>query len=425
MPARKFHLRAAAVDPLGNWSKLPVGEYRAFRSDHPGEPGSVLTKKRLAQPSHTLTLALDAPQVGTFFYHLQGPNDLEGTSNVQLCQKGSPRLNLYFGDIHGHSRLSDGTGTPDDYYRYAREVSGLDIAALTDHADFGTIRLQRVWDKITRATNRANKTGQFVTFLGFEWTNWVSGHRNVYYKDGAGPLLRSIDPESDTPNELWSQLAEHEAMTIAHHVAGGPIHTDWSFEPDEKEYLVEVSSIHGTSEVLGGEGTIYGPVRGAFVRDALGRGYKLGMIGAGDTHDGHPGQRSQGAQVNGLMGVFAPTLDRDAIWAAMKRRQVYATSGPKIILFFRVAESPMGSEVKWPAEKGPIPIALQAFGCDNIKYLEIIRNGEVVLRKKGTGVQIELLTYDEPPSGEAQWYYARVVQEDSNLAWSSPVWVSP
>ena len=35
-------------------------------------------------------------------------------------------------------------------------------------------------------SNDAYDPGRFVTFLGFEWTNWVSGHRNVYYRDGDG-----------------------------------------------------------------------------------------------------------------------------------------------------------------------------------------------------------------------------------------------
>ena len=36
---------------------------------------------------------------------------------------------ILWADLHGHSQLSDGTGTPDQYYRYARDVAGLDVAA--------------------------------------------------------------------------------------------------------------------------------------------------------------------------------------------------------------------------------------------------------------------------------------------------------
>ena len=33
--------------------------------------------------------------------------------------------------------LSDGTGTPEDYFAYARDVAALDVIALTDHDHWG------------------------------------------------------------------------------------------------------------------------------------------------------------------------------------------------------------------------------------------------------------------------------------------------
>ena len=47
------------------------------------------------------------------------------------------RRRLVWGDLHGHSGVSDGTGTPEDYYAYARDVARLDVAVLTDHDHWG------------------------------------------------------------------------------------------------------------------------------------------------------------------------------------------------------------------------------------------------------------------------------------------------
>lgn len=252
-PRTPIAITAAPVDAVGNWSAFPQGTYtieiKSIRD------GNLTTETSLEVSEHQKTLTFDCVvnEEGAHFFHVQGPSGLEGYSNVCLSQEGTPGLKLYFGDIHGHSRMSDGTGTPEDYYRYARRVSGLDIAALTDHVDYGTLPIKgEYWERIKAAANDANEPGRFVTFLGYEWTSWTYGHRNVYFRDNSGPVFRSIDPESDTPQELWRLLEPFEAMTVAHHVGGGPIHTDWTIPPDPRERLVEVCSIHGASEYFGG-----------------------------------------------------------------------------------------------------------------------------------------------------------------------------
>jgi len=427
-PGEEIDIRAVPLDGQGNWSESPFGTYRVSIL-HEGEPvaetgHSSLRSINAEGGEKSISFKYTPEEEGIYFFQVEGPKGLSGKSNVLLCRKGTPALNLYFGDIHGHSRQSDGTGTPADYFRYAREVSGLDIASLTDHADYGTIPIRgEVWDLIKAAANLAYQPGSFVTFVAFEWTNWTYGHRNVYYRDADGPIFRSIDKASDTPDELWKLIEPYNAMTVAHHVGGGPIATDWSIPPGPKEWLVEISSIHGSSEYYGCESCIYKPVRGAFVRDALDRGYKLGIFGSGDTHDGHPGNGSSGAPVTGLLGVYSTGLTREEIWKSFQRRQVYGTSGPKIILNFRVADSPMGSEVVWESSRSAIPIAIRVLACDEIDRVEVIRNGRTVFSEKGDGVFAQHLLEDDHPLEGESWYYARIIQKDGQMAWSSPVWV--
>jgi hypothetical protein len=424
-PGETIRICAAPLDMAGNWSQFPAGSFTLKVTGSEKATGEKNIKIKAEGNEKTLAFNYTLSGEGIYFFDVEGPSELKGKSDVLLCQEGEPRLKLYFGDIHGHSRLSDGTGTPEDYYRYARDVSGLDIAALTDHVDFGLIPIKgKVWKRIKDAANNSYAPGHFVTFVGFEWTNWNYGHRNVYYRDGDGPVFRSIDPESDTPGELWELISPYRAMTAAHHVGGGPVPTDWNIPPGPNEWLVEICSIHGSSEYFGCEVGIYHPHEGHFVRDALSRGYRLGIIASGDTHDGHPGQRSINARVNGLVGVYASELTREAVWEAFQLRRVYGTSGAKIILNFRVCDSPMGSEVNRSKSKGPVPIALRTVCCDDIDRIEIIRNGVPIFVEPGDGKFAVFLIEDpEPPEGTS-WYYARVLQKDGNMAWSGPVWVN-
>ena len=59
---------------------------------------------------------------------------LTGRSNPARSFDKPPEYSIFWGDLHGHSGLSDGLGdTADDYYLFARDIAYLDVCALTDH----------------------------------------------------------------------------------------------------------------------------------------------------------------------------------------------------------------------------------------------------------------------------------------------------
>ena len=55
-----------------------------------------------------------------------------------------PAYRVFFGDIHGHSTLSDGSKTIDECYRAARDLAKLDFCAVTDH-DHGGVGNRELW----------------------------------------------------------------------------------------------------------------------------------------------------------------------------------------------------------------------------------------------------------------------------------------
>ena len=371
---------------------------------------------------------------GVYRLRARGTGELAGIdaeSNPLLVREGVARL--LWGDLHGHSQLSDGTGTPDDYFRFARDVAALDVVALTDHDHWGMRFLDahpEIWSEIRAATRRFHEPGRFVTLLGYEWTSWLHGHRHVLYFGDEGELLSSMDPRFDAPDKLWAALRGKPALTFAHHSAGGPVATNWNFAPDpELEPVTEVASVHGSSEAEDSPGRIDNAVPGNFVRDALGRGFRLGFIGSGDSHDGHPGleRGSVPGRQGGLAAILAETRTRHAVLGALRERRVYATNGPRIWLETRLGDRRPGAV--GPAGPSREELSLEVLTPAPIERIDIIRGrrgetGRVSETLAGQGRRELRTSLELAGLASGEYLYLRVVQEDGGLAWSSPFFAS-
>lgn len=351
----------------------------------------------------------------------------EVASNPLLVST-APRT-LLWADLHGHSQLSDGTATPAEYYEYARDVAALDVAVLTDHDHWGLRKLDvepRLFEQITAATRAFDAPGRFTTLHGLEWTSWIHGHRHVLWFDDAPRVISSLDPGTDSPQGLWHALREThaDAMTVAHHSGGGPVPTNWSIPPDpDFEPLVEIVSVHGSSEAPDGPRPIYAPKKGHFVRDALAKGYPLGFLGSGDSHNGHPGLAHLGQPCGGVTAILAAENTRPAIAAALRARICYATSGPRILLWFRLGKERMGAIVPPPTAPAstPPPYLGLVIGTAPIARLEIVKNGATVAAIAGDGAADKSLEWRDPDRRAGDFVYLRAIQEDGHAAWSSPI----
>lgn len=375
-------------------------------------------------------------------------------------EKKSPIL--FWGEIHIHSNLSDGKGSPMKNLRHARDVVDLDFAAITDHAkDLN----QEKWKITKNSTEELNQPNNFVTLLGFEWTHpsgtavWeplvrkglsisdldfpVYGHRNIYYKEGNGEYFAWNDPESDTPDKLWDRLREQEAqsLVIPHHPASHVFPVDWEYFNPEFERLVEIYSMWGSSEcsalqdndrpiVRGGGET--SESKGSHVRDALNKGCRVGIIAGSDGHDGHGGRTRHHIHnltehegpfyPSGITGVYAEELTREAIWDALWDRRCFGTTGSKIQVEFSLNDHRMGSEIH-QSNAPNANLKIEVHGTADVKKVELIENGSIRKTFKGNSPEFEQEVEISLPRERPLHYYVRVSQTDGELAWSSPIWI--
>ena len=373
-----------------------------------------------------------------------------------LMTRGGEQLQYFFGDLHAHSAYSDALNDVDEFYYRYRDAYGYDFAALTDHdflegIELSQSELKMIWNHADRLT----RPGEFVAFYGYEWTAPAladhagegmtvgEGHRHILYPDQTGPLLSYGEDSANTGKKLLRRLRGIRALVIPHHTAWSG--TDWDAHDPELQRLIEVCSTHGRFEFPGNKPIGYRRDHlhpGKYVVDALARDYRLGFVGGSDSHglrwhatemEGRAGHIPAGTRVGwkedafrtGMTVILAPELTRDALFGALYDRRCYATSGEPIVLDVRVNGELMGSEV---STSEPPHITASVRGTSPIRSIDVIRSGHPfggVQCMPGEGVQALTFAMDDTIiiPGENHYYYVRVLQEDGNMAWSSPIWI--
>ncbi len=337
-------------------------------------------------------------------------------SNPVVSRAGAAPIR--WADLQIHTALSDGSGDPRDVLAYARDVAGLDVAAITDHDRWGFRPLDADpagRARIRAAVAEAARPG-FVPLAGYEWTSWIWGHRHVLFFGPDEPWPSSLAAGTDTPAGLFAALRGRDVVVIPHHVAGGPVALDWSVGLDPLEPVVEVVSVHGQSVHASLPNPVWDPVPGAFAEPRLAAGDTFGMVGGTDGHDGHPGLSHLAGGSGGLTALVGADLTPAGVAAALRARATYATNGVRPIVRLDVDGTPIGGER--PA--GEATATVRVIGTAPIETIELwSRGGPVGSRSGDGGAVLHAAIPVSLPPGELLWL--RVFQADGGMAFTSPI----
>jgi len=365
---------------------------------------------------------------------------------------------LFFGELHAHTELSyDAAGSLDDLYAFARETAALDFAAASDHqtgiaglsgtaghgaADplFDMAEMPARWEATRRAAARHRRPGRFETFVGSEWApSGLPGHRNVYFLEDDPPQAKAPKGWTGETDLLNRFIRGRRVLVVPHHPAiawngrcdnPGP-GMRYGDVPAAFQPVVEIASRHGSSECRGGRRPLRGEIPGFFVADMLAAGRRFGFIGGSDTHQADPGSTSEYSGPfstlqyrSGLAAVWARELTRDALWEAIFARRTFATSGNRTVASFEVGGLFMGEEGR---VAGPRRIVLKAWSGAGIVKVEILKNGAVIHAVNDHLVVPDMTieyTDGERSGASVDYYYARVVETEGHVVWTSPVWAA-
>ncbi len=358
---------------------------------------------------------------GVYFFEVRDETGLIGISNVIKCTQDKDEYRIFWGDIHGHLGYMDSVGTIDEYYNFAQNISFLDFVCHSEHMDSYSGDRQASndmqWEIIKSGARKYDKPGEFAVLRGYE--NSEIWDANVYfYGEGENWHVDSY------ANRLF-EFAKKNAAIVIPHMTTYPQRLrgyDWSNYDASVMPVVEIYSMHGSSEYFGGERPLKECEPGGYVVDALDRGYKLGFIGSADGHDCMPGNSAGGFYMNGLVAVYAKELTKEAVMDAIMNRRCYAATNARILGYFSINECMSGSELIM--KQGEIAkIKVSIYGSGAIEQVHVIRNGVVIYTEVGNERITEFEIFDTPDRQGHNYYYIKIVQKDGEMAWLSPVFI--
>lgn len=323
----------------------------------------------------------------------------------------------FFGDIQQHSAHSDGVGSAEEAYLRARDHYGDDFVALTDHESFlGKRTGPGEWTYLQDVADAFEQPGRFATLIAYEWTGKMypgPGHKCVYLPRRDMRLIsRDELPEG---RDIVQAIKGMGGMTSPHHI--GWTGCDEEGHDPLGQPVWEICSCHGCYEHADHPLGQRGEHTHQLVDAMLKKGLRFGFSASSDSHGllyHHGEARKRDPYRTGLTAVQCDDLSRDKIFEAIASRRCYATSGAKIELDFHTDGHPMGSEL----EAGHRTFEARCKGTSEVERIEFVSPTGVVAAADGDGLHAALKADVTAP-----YVYARVVQRDGEMAWSSPIFM--
>lgn len=372
---------------------------------------------------------------------------------------------LVHADLHNHTLLSDGDGDPALAFQSMRDAA-LDVAALTDHATISDNLLGDVlagllppeytqlggltrggWAATGAYADAANLDGTFTAIRGFEWSEPLIGHVNVWFTDHYVDVLQAglMQPLLDWLRREPGLVLDGGAGGLAgfNHPGREPGRfQEFCYDPRVRDRVVSLEMFNRTDDFLF-EGWADG--RSSPLVACLNAGWRTGITGVTDEHGtdwGFP-------EGKGRTGLWVEEHSRRGVKRAMRARRFFATrtSGLRVDATATVdgRSHRMGSTI--PVSAGVVRIEVDLARDDEwigrTLHAQVLRPGTDV----PTVVHVEefqvgpVVAFDVPVDvADGDWMLVRIADpaeanatsgpaghpgNDFGVAYTSPWWLEP
>lgn len=354
-------------------------------------------------------------------YSIAGGCEPGEVTRVIFTEEFDLDWNLYFGQLHAHTDISNGAGSVEEAFQYASQVDGLDFFAVTDHsdsfdnADMGAIDadgadISADWAAGKQAAASVTN-GDFVGLFGFEMT-WPEDKQLGHISTFNTPGWQTRDQEAFT-NVTAALENYYKALTsvpgsVSQFNHPDTVHGDFErFDHYSPQYDAAVSLL----EVAGEDGV----VDCEYYDLALDKGWHVAPTNNQNNHKGQWGDASEARTV-----VLAKDLTEESLYAAMKDRRVYATQNSDLTVYYQLNGAVMGSILP-KSKEAEITVFLSDPTDEAIGNVEVVTDGGAVLVSEYVETPSQVL--ELPASGGRSYYYLRITQPDGDVAVTAPVWM--
>ena len=354
-------------------------------------------------------------------YSIAGGCEPGEVTQVIFTEEFDLDWNLYFGQLHAHTDISNGAGSVEEAFQYASQVDGLDFFAVTDHsdsfdnADMGAIDadgadISADWAAGKQAAASVTN-GDFVGLFGFEMT-WPEdkqlGHISTFNTPGWQTRDQADFENVPTALENYYEALASVPGSVSQFNHPDTVHGDFErFDHYSPQYDAVVSLL----EVAGEDGV----VDCGYYDRALDEGWHVAPTNNQNNHNGQWGDASDARTV-----VLAKSLTEEALYAAMKDRRVYATQDSDLTIYYELNGTVMGSILP-KSEEAEITVFLSDPTDEAIGNVEVVTDGGAVLVSEYVETPSQVLELSA--SSGHSYYYLRITQPDGDVAVTAPVWM--
>lgn len=415
--------------------------------------------------------------------------------NLQAMSQLNPAHKVYYGLLHAHTLLSDGSGTPAEAYAMAK-ANGLHFFAVTEHnhdaaeagakdrtdgvqiatqpelyngngmvsvtrnwKQGGTMRTETISVKPLIKAAKDASTANFVGLYGQEFsTISSSNHVNVLGIDELltienGDFASLVSKLKSFPTAPVVQLNHPDvAMDLFYHgnktATRKKMFNDYGIDPGDlgphfKDLIAALDPFAHLIEVLSGP-ALSATVEDDFQYDAhendyffyLKQGFHLSPSVGQDNH-----YKTWGSITDARVGLIATSLSAASITEAFRLNRTFATEDKNLKVILYINGQLMGSSIQAEeeselniqvlvedADEPDSEYEISIYGADTeaelsteavnwkakdglLETIEVSKNGVYTIRG---------IFAVKAPS----FFYARIVQNSTDDAWTAPVWVN-